>query len=115
MNTPIEALEAYYPLRVRRYAVRRGSGGRGRHRGGDGVVREIELLVPTEVTLLAERRRVPPYGLAGGGPGATGRDWVVRDGRARRIAAKATFAAEPGDRLRIETPGGGGFGRPGRR
>src|SRR5439155_915127 len=83
--------------------------------GGDGVVREIELLVPTEVTLLAERRRVPPYGLAGGGPGATGRDWVVRDGRARRIAAKTTFAAEPGDRLRIETPGGGGFGRPRRR
>src|SRR5438477_767226 len=115
MNTPIEALEAYYPLRVRRYAVRRGSGGGGRHRGGDGVVREIELLAPTEVTLLAERRRVPPYGLAGGGAGATGRDWVVRDGRARRIAAKATFAAEPGDRLRIETPGGGGFGRPGRR
>jgi len=112
MNTPVEALEAYYPLRVRRYAVRRGSGGRGRHRGGDGVVREIELLAPTEVTLLAERRRVPPYGLAGGGPGATGRDWVVRDGRARRIAGKATFAAEPGDRLRIETPGGGGFGRP---
>src|SRR5213078_932995 len=96
MNTPIEALEAYYPLRVRRYAVRRGSGGRGRHRGGDGVVREIELLVQTEVTLLAERRRVPPYGLAGGGAGATGRDWVVRDGRARRIAGKATFAAEPG-------------------
>jgi len=115
MNTPIEALEAYYPLRVRRYAVRRGSGGRGRHRGGDGVVREIELLVPTEVTLLAERRRVPPYGLAGGGPGATGRDGLVRDGRARRIAAKTTFAAEPGDRLRVETPGGGGFGRPGRR
>ena len=111
MNTPIEALEAYYPLRVRRYAVRRGSGGGGRHRGGDGVVREIELLAPTEVTLLAERRRVPPYGLAGGGAGATGRDWVVRDGRARRIAGKATFAAEPGDRLRIETPGGGGFGR----
>jgi len=115
MNTPVEALEAYYPLRVRRYAVRRGSGGRGRHRGGDGVVREIELLVPTEVTLLAERRRVPPYGLAGGGPGAVGRDWIARDGRARRIPAKTTFAAEPGARLRIETPGGGGFGRPGRR
>jgi N-methylhydantoinase B len=112
MNTPVEALEAYYPLRVRRYAVRRGSGGRGRHRGGDGVVREVEFLAPTEVTLLAERRIVRPYGLAGGAPGATGRDWVIRDGRARRIAAKATFAAEPGDRLRVETPGGGGFGRP---
>jgi N-methylhydantoinase B len=115
MNTPIEALEAYYPIRVRRYAVRRGSGGRGRHRGGDGVVREVEFLTPTEVTLLGERRQVPPYGLAGGAPGATGRDWMLRAGRARRIAAKATFAAEPGDRLRIETPGGGGFGHPRRR
>jgi N-methylhydantoinase B len=112
MNTPVEALEAYYPLRVRRYAVRRGSGGQGRHRGGDGVVREIELLAPTEVTLLGERRQVPPYGLAGGGAGAAGRDWLVRDGRVRRIPAKTTFAAEPGDRLCIETPGGGGFGRP---
>ena len=112
MNTPVEALEAYYPLRVRRYAVRRGSGGRGRHRGGDGLVREIELLEPTAVTLLAERRRVPPYGLAGGAAGATGRDWLVRAGRTSRIPAKTTFAAEPGDRLRVETPGGGGFGRP---
>jgi N-methylhydantoinase B len=112
MNTPIEALEAYYPLRVRRYAVRRGSGGRGRHRGGDGVVREVEFLAPAEVTLLSERRAVAPYGLAGGAPGAPGRDWIIRAGRARRLAAKATFAAEPGDRVRIETPGGGGFGRP---
>src|SRR3989442_6375674 len=103
MNTPIEALEAYYPLRVRRYAVRRGSGGRGRHRGGDGVVREIELLVPTEMTLLAERRSSAPYGLAGGGPGTRGRDWLFRDGRARRIAAQTTLTARPGDRVRIET------------
>jgi N-methylhydantoinase B len=115
MNTPIEALEAYYPLRVSRYAVRRGSGGRGRHRGGEGIVRELEFLAPAQVTLLTERRRVPPYGLAGGGPGALGRDWVVRGGRARRIAAKATFTVEPGDRLRMATPGGGGFGRPRRR
>jgi N-methylhydantoinase B len=115
MNTPIEALEAYYPLRVSRYAVRRGSGGRGRHRGGEGIVRELEFLAPAQVTLLTERRRVPPYGLAGGGPGALGRDWVVRGGRALRIAAKATFTVEPGDRLRMATPGGGGFGRPRRR
>jgi N-methylhydantoinase B len=112
MNTPIEALEAYYPLRVRRYAVRRGSGGRGRHAGGDGVVREIEFLTRAEVTLLAERRRVKPWGLAGGGPGKTGRDWLVQDGRARRIPAKVTVTVAPGDRLRVETPGGGGFGRP---
>ena len=115
MNTPVEALEAYYPFRVTRYAVRRGSGGRGRHRGGDGVVREIELLVPARVTLLGERRRVPPYGLTGGGAGVTGRDWLVHDGRTRRIPAKTSFATAPGDRLRIETPGGGGWGRARRR
>jgi N-methylhydantoinase B len=115
MNTPVEALEAYYPLRVRLYGVRRGSGGRGRHRGGDGIVRELEFLGPVQVTLLAERRRVPPYGLAGGGPGAPGRDWIVHGGRARRVAAKATLAMGAGDRLRVETPGGGGFGRARRR
>jgi N-methylhydantoinase B len=115
MNTPIEALEAYYPLRVRRYAVRRGSGGRGRYPGGDGVVRELEFTSRAQVTLLSERRHVPPWGLAGGGPGKPGRDWLVRDGRARRVASKVTLAVEPGDSLRIETPGGGGFGRPRRR
>ena len=115
LNTPVEALEAYYPLRVRRYAVRRGSGGAGRHRGGDGVVRELEFLTEAEVTLLAERRRVAPYGLRGGAAGAKGRDWIVRGGRRRRIAAKATLVVRAGDRLRVETPGGGGFGRPGRR
>src|SRR6185295_12288162 len=115
MNTPIEALEAYYPLRVRRYAVRRGSGGSGRNPGGDGLVREIEFLAPSQLTLLTERRRVAPYGLAGGGPGARGRDVLIRGGRARRLAAKTTLAVGPGDRLRVETPGGGGFGRPGRR
>jgi N-methylhydantoinase B len=114
MNTPVEALEAYYPLRVRKYVVRRGSGGTGRHPGGDGLVRELEFLAPAEVTVLAERRRVRPYGLRGGGDGAPGRDTLIRarDGRARRIGAKVTFSAEPGDTLRIETPGGGGFGRP---
>jgi N-methylhydantoinase B len=111
LNTPIEALEAYYPLRVRRYAVRRGSGGQGRHPGGDGIVRELEMLLPTTVTLLAERRRVPPYGLAGGSPGRPGRDWVVHAGRTRRLPSKASITLDPGDRLRIETPGGGGYGR----
>jgi len=115
MNTPVEGLEAYYPLRVRRYLVRRGSGGRGRHRGGDGLVREIEVLVPTQVTLLGDRRRVPPYGLSGGRPGRPGRDWLVSGGHVRRLAAKTSLAAEAGDRLRIETPGGGGFGRARRR
>ena len=115
MNTPVEALEAYYPLRVRRYAVRRGSGGPGRHRGGDGVVRELEFLAAAQLTLLGERRRVAPPGLAGGSAGRTGRDMVVLHGRARRVPAKSTFQMGPGDRLRVETPGGGGFGRPRRR
>jgi N-methylhydantoinase B len=115
MNTPVEAIEAYYPLRVRRYALRPRSGGAGRYRGGTGVVREIEFLVRTQVTVLGDRRRLGPWGLRGGGPGAPGRDYLVRDGRARRIPAKTTFTAEPGDRLRVETPGGGGFGRARRR
>jgi N-methylhydantoinase B len=115
MNTPIEALEAYYPLIVRRYAVRRGSGGRGRHPGGAGVIREIEFLVDAEVTLLGERRRVAPWGLSGGGPGSPGRDSVVQKGRRRPLPAKTTFRVQAGDRLRVETPGGGGFGAARRR
>jgi N-methylhydantoinase B len=114
MNTPIEALEAYYPLIVRRYAVRRGSGGRGRHPGGEGVIREIEFLTEAEVTLLGERRRVAPWGLSGGGPGARGRDSLVQHGRRRRLPAKTMLRVRPGDRLCVETPGGGGFG-PARR
>jgi N-methylhydantoinase B len=110
-NTPVEALEAYYPIRVRRYARRWGSGGRGRHPGGDGVVREIEFLAPAQVTLLSDRRRLPPYGLAGGEPGSPGRDWLLRGRRRVRIPAKTVIDVVPGDRLRIETPGGGGFGR----
>jgi N-methylhydantoinase B len=112
MNTPIEALEAYYPVRVTRYGVRRGSGGAGRHRGGEGVVREMEFLTPVHVTVLGERRRVPPWGLAGGAPGRPGRDAVRRRGVWRRLNEKAATDLEAGDRLRIETPGGGGWGRP---
>ena len=112
MNTPIEALEAYYPLVVRRYAVRPRSGGRGRHPGGDGVIREIEFLTEAEVTLLGERRRVRPYGLAGGKPGAPGRDWLIHGVRRRRVPAKVTLHVRAGDRLCVETPGGGGYGAP---
>ncbi len=118
MNTPIEALEAYYPLQVRRYSLRPHSGGRGRHPGGAGVVRELAFLTAAEVTLLGERRRVRPYGLAGGAPGMAGRDWLFHRGRRVRLPGKATLRVESGDRLRIETPGGGGFGparRPTRR
>ncbi|HWP64324.1 MAG TPA: hydantoinase B/oxoprolinase family protein [Candidatus Limnocylindria bacterium] len=114
MNTPIEALEAYYPLRVTRYGVRRGSGGRGRHAGGSGLVREIEFLTAARVTLLTERRSVRPYGLAGGEDGRVGVNELVHRGRRRRLPGKTALDVVPGDRLRIETPGGGGYGRPGR-
>lgn len=110
-NTPIEALEAYYPLTVRRYAVRRGSGGRGLHAGGDGLIRELEFVVPTEVTVLSERRTEAPFGLRGGEPGRRGRNVLLRRGREQVLPSKVTISAQPGDRLRIETPGGGGYGR----
>ncbi len=106
LNTPVEALERQLPLRVRRYKLRQGSGGAGRQRGGDGVVRELELLAETEVTLLSDRRKTQPYGLAGGQPGARGRNSL--NGAA--IPSKGTVRAGPGDVLTIETPGGGGFG-----
>lgn len=110
LNTPVEALEYSYPLRVRRYGLRRGSGGSGRQRGGDGLVREIEFLCPATVTLLTERRRTAPYGLHGGGPGTPGRNILIRDGREQELPGKAELQVRPGDVLRIETPGGGGWG-----
>jgi N-methylhydantoinase B len=106
LNTPVEALELEYPLRMVRYAVRRGSGGAGRYRGGDGVIRELEALVPLRFSLITERRRHPPPGAAGGRPGARGRNLL--DGT--EIAGKATGELRPGQRLTIETPGGGGYG-----
>jgi N-methylhydantoinase B len=106
LNTPIEALEREFPLRVTEYALRRGSGGAGAHRGGDGVVREIEALRELTYSLIAERRRNPPRGAAGGEPGALGLDTL--DGAP--IGGKASGVLGPGQRLRISTPGGGGFG-----
>jgi N-methylhydantoinase B len=111
LNTPAEAMEYAYPLRVRTYAVRRDSGGAGRRTGGDGVIREIETLVPARMSLMADRRQNPPYGLAGGDAGRTGRDQIIRDTRRIPLAAKGSQDLEPGDRVRIETPGGGGFGK----
>ena len=112
LNTPAEALEYAYPLRVREYRVRRGSGGKGKHVGGDGVIREVEVLAPARMSLLADRRKRAPYGLRGGKEGAVGRDRIIRrGGRKQSIAAKGSWQLEAGDRVRIETPGGGGFGK----
>ncbi len=113
LNTPIEALEYAYPFRVRRYAYRDGSGGDGQFRGGDGLVREIELLAPSQVTLLAERRKFRPWGLEGGGEGAAGRATVFKGGAAEGalLPGKCSLHLEAGDVLRIETPGGGGWGK----
>ena len=114
LNTPIEALEIEFPLRATEYSVRRGSGGAGHMRGGDGVVRELEALADMDYSLLTERRRHPPPGARGGVPGATGRNVLIsaREG-ARTLPAKASGTLRAGDRLRIETPGGGGHGAPG--
>jgi N-methylhydantoinase B len=111
LNTPAEALEYAYPLRVREYRLRRGSGGRGQQRGGDGVIREIETLVEARMSLLADRRKLRPYGLAGGEDGKTGTNTIIRDNERLRIAAKGSHEMRAGDRIRIETPGGGGWGR----
>lgn len=113
MNTPIEALELAYPMRVRRYRLREGTGGAGKHRGGDGVVRDLEFLCPAVVTVLSERRRSRPYGLQGGQPGQPGENILYRGGTEEvRLPPKATFRVEPGDILSIRTPGGGGWGPP---
>ncbi len=111
LNTPVEALEAYYPMRITEYRIRRGSGGRGRFRGGDGLVRELECLVDSSVSLLTERRKIAPYGLAGGGEGARGANFLLRGKRRAKLAGKTNFDASAGDRVRVETPGGGGWGK----
>ncbi len=110
LNTPVEALEFDFPLRVRRYEIRRGSGGAGRNPGGDGVIRELEMLGEAEITVLAERRRFRPYGLAGGEPGLPGRSLLIQNGQVEELPGKVNLIAAPGDRIRIETPGGGGHG-----
>jgi N-methylhydantoinase B len=111
LNTPIEALEYAYPFRVRSYGYRRGSGGSGKFRGGDGLVREIELLAPAQVTLLCDRRKFSPYGLAGGENGATGRAQLIGSSRVpEELPGKCTLHVNQGDIVRVETPGGGGWG-----
>ena len=98
-------------MRVREYRIRRGSGGKGKHCGGDGVIREIETLAPARMSLLSDRRKRAPYGLSGGAEGKRGKAAIVREGRARQIGSKGNWQLEAGDGVRIETPGGGGFGK----
>jgi N-methylhydantoinase B len=111
LNTPTEALESALPVRVRRYSLRSGSGGKGKYKGGDGIVREIEFLTETRVSILSDRRRFTPYGLAGGRAGKSGRnELILPNGKKRALPSKAVFTAPKGSIFRIETPGGGGWG-----
>lgn len=111
--TDVEVLENRFPVRVETFAIRRGSGGAGRHRGGDGVVRRIRFLAPMQAAILSQRRRVPPFGLAGGAPGRVGANRLIRaDGRVVMLPACAGVTVAPGDALEIATPGGGGYGTP---
>jgi len=112
LNTPAEALEYAYPLRVCEYRIRKNSGGKGKHKGGDGTIREIETLAPARMALLSDRRKRPPYGLHGGADGEPGRTYLIRrDGKKEKLSSKGNWQMEAGDRVRIETPSGGGFGR----
>jgi len=113
LNTPAEALEYAYPIRLRRYSFRPNSGGSGLHHGGDGIIREIEVLTDAQVTLLADRRTCGPYGLAGGADAAPGRTLVIRlDGSEEELPGKTSVRLRSGERVRIESPGGGGWGKP---
>jgi len=110
--TDPEVLESCYPVRLVRFAIRQGSGGAGRYRGGCGVIREIEFLEPLEVSIISQRRTTAPYGLHGGGNGACGRNILLRADADRDevLPSIVSVSVRPGDRLTIETPGGGGFG-----
>jgi 5-oxoprolinase (ATP-hydrolysing) len=111
--TDPEVLEHRYPVRLRRFAIRRGSGGAGRWRGGDGLIREIEFLAPLEMSILSQHRVSAPYGMAGGSDAAVGRQRLLRpDGTSRELASVDGCRVEAGDRLVLETPGGGGYGVP---
>jgi N-methylhydantoinase B len=112
LNTPAEALEYAYPIRLRQYSLRSNSGGRGVHTGGNGIVREIEVLTDAQVTLLADRRSRGPYGLSGGDDGAPGRTLIIRrDGSEETMPGKTSIRLRSGERIRIESPGGGGWGK----
>lgn len=109
--TDPEILERRYPVLLREFSLRPGSGGTGQHRGGDGVIRELEPLRPLVMSILSERRVLQPYGMDGGGPGARGRNLLVRkDGLIINMGGRCSGSLNVGERLRIETPGGGGYG-----
>lgn len=110
LNTPMEALENYLPIKINRYSLRRGSGGKGKHRGGEGIIREYQFLVPTQVTIISERRKFAPYGIQGGNPGKKGKNLLISQRKRKILNSKVNLKALPGDILRIETPGGGGYG-----
>ncbi|HTD19823.1 MAG TPA: hydantoinase B/oxoprolinase family protein [Ktedonobacteraceae bacterium] len=112
LNTPVEAFEYAYPMRVNKYCLRDHSGGKGASQGGDGLVREFIFEVPTEVTLLTERRSIRPYGLRGGEPGMGGENRLQHEGQENVLPGKVHFQATPGDKLTILSPGGGGWGKP---
>lgn len=115
LNTPVEALERSFGMRVRRSTLRRGSGGSGAAPGGEGIERDLEVLEDATVSLVTERRSSSPWGLAGGAPGAPGENWLLPDGdeeRAERLPDKCTIAVRAGDVIRMRTPGGGGWGAP---
>lgn len=112
LNTPVEALEHAYPFRITRYGIRRGSGGAGANRGGDGLRRDLMILTPARVALLCERRAVGPAGARGGGAGAPGENVLIHDGAETHLPSKATFTVQAGDIVSIRSPGGGGWGPP---
>lgn len=113
LNSPVGALERSFPMRVLRYCLRQRSGGAGAAAGGDGIERDLLMLEDVTVSLITERRTSQPWGLAGGGPGSIGENWLLpggREGRAQRLGEKCTLRLKAGDVLRMRTPGGGGWG-----
>lgn len=111
LNTPLEAMEHYFPLRVKKYGLRHGSGGKGRYMGGEGIIREYEFFVPTQVAIISERRRFSPYGLFKGENGKKGRNTLISRGKKRLLGSKVNIKVKSGDVIRVETPGGGGYGQ----